>query len=179
MRISFPNIDAPVTTTFLGFGKVAVPKNTGRHMRKLIRKYGTDEYVRKWAERIIARVPDRDQVGEVKAIFNFMRDNTRYANDPRGTEYFQTPPYVLKHIEKKMRPSLDCDDYTITGLALLRSIGYATKIRIVGYNNKKSYSHVYGMVVVKDKWIPFDCVRKDQKFGWQAPGKKYVMDLVV
>lgn len=168
-------LSAPVKTEFLGFGKVAPAINTGKKMRLLILEHGKNEYVRKWAERIVERVEDRDHMGEVTAIFEFLQDKTRYANDPRGVEYIQTPEYVLKHIELGMRPSLDCDDYTVTGLALLRSLGYNTRIKIIGFSNNDIFSHVYGMVGIDRKWVPFDCVRKDQSLGWESPRIKRAM----
>lgn len=168
-------LSAPVKTSFLGFGKLAPAVNTGNSMRLLIIEHGKNEYVRKWAERIIERIPDRDHMGEANAIFEFLQDKTRYANDPRGIEYIQTPEYVLKHIELGMRPSLDCDDYTVTGLSLLRSIGYKTRIKIVGFRNNNRFSHVYGMVKIDGKWVAFDCVRKDWSIGTESPNIKRVM----
>jgi len=169
----------PSKTSFLGFGRVTVPRNTGFKMRELIRDYGNREYVRKWAERIVEKVADRDSKGEVRAIFRFMQSKTRYANDPRGMEYIQAPEYVLKHIEMGMKPSLDCDDYTVTGLSLIRSLGYKTAIKIVGFKNNKHFSHVYGLVLINGTWVSFDCVRKDVNLGWEAPGLSRVMEIVV
>ena len=101
-------INVPVKREFLGFGKVVVPKNTALKMRKIIMKSAINEYVRKHAERIVEDIEDRDEIGEAKAIFNFIQMNTRYGHDPRGTEYIQTPHYILKQIEVGMRPTMDC-----------------------------------------------------------------------
>jgi len=168
----------PTKTEFLGFGSVTIPRNTGLKMRNLIRKYGIDEYVRKWAERITENVRDRDLRGEVNAIFKFLQRSTRYVNDPRGIEYVQAPPYVLKHIEIGRKPGLDCDDYTVTGLSLLKSIGYKTAIKITAYKGGR-FSHVYGMILIRGKWVPFDCVRKDKELGWEAPRISRVMEIIV
>lgn len=169
----------PTRTEFLGFGKVTVPRNTARRMRDLIREASTNEYVRKWAEKIVEDVADRNEYGEMKAIFNFIQDRTRYAKDPKGVEYIQTPPYVLTHIQIGDKPSLDCDDYTVLGLSLLGALGYETAIRVTGYKSDGKFTHVYGMVKWGSKWIPFDGVRKDRTLGWQAPDKVRVMDVRV
>ncbi len=172
-------LNAPVQKIDLGFGRVGVPRRTAQRMRDIIRKSSANLYVRKWAEKIVQDVVDRDEDGEVEAIYDFLQRKTRYARDPRGTEFIQTPPFVLKHIELGMVPSLDCDDYTVTGLSLLRSLGYPTIIRVTGYRDDGRFTHVYGMVKVDGRWVCFDPVRKDQFLGWEAPGKQRQIDLEV
>lgn len=172
-------IEAPVKHEFLGFGKITVPKNTALKMREIIKKASINEYVRKWAERIVEDVEDRDEVGEAEVIFNFVQTNTRYGHDPRGTEYIQTPHYILKQIEVGMKPTNDCDDSTTLSLSLLRSLGFKTKIRVTGYRSDGRFSHVYGLVVINGKWVPYDCVNKKFKVGWQAPNPKRIMDILV
>lgn len=174
----FAYLDPPSKKEWLGLGLIAVPKNTARRMVKIIKESSYNPYVRKWAEKIVEGVKDRDEQGEIRALFRFMQKNTRFARDPRGMEYIQTPPYVLKHIEMGDKPSLDCDDYTVTGMSLARALGYRTAIRVVGYK-KGAFSHVYGMVRIKgDGWVMFDAVRKDIPLGWES---KWVeaMDLEV
>jgi len=170
-------LDAPTTRFELGYGTIAVPRRTGMKMREIILESADNLYVRKWAERMVENVTDRDEWGEANAIFTFLQNHTRYAKDPRGTEFIQTPPYVLKHIELEMKPSLDCDDYTVISLSLLRSLGYPTIIRITGYKSDRKFVHVYGMVKINGRWVAFDPVRKDQDLGWEAPYKKRVMDI--
>lgn len=173
-------LDAPVTYEELGVGVIAVPRRTAAKMRGIILESAKNLYVRKWAEKMVADVMDRDEWGEANAIFNFIQSHTRYAHDPRGTEFIQTPPYILKHVELGIKPSLDCDDYAVLSLSLLRSLGYQTLIRVTGYNKiNKRFTHVYGMVRVDGKWTAFDPVRKDQSLGWEAPNKCRVMDVEV
>jgi hypothetical protein len=172
----------PTRYESLGRGKLAVPQQTGRRMRAIILESSANPYVRKWAERVTRSLPDRDHDAEIQAIYSFLQNNTRYVADPRGTEYVQTPPFVLTQIEHRLNPGLDCDDYTVTGLSLLRSIGYDTAIRVTGYKPDNRFSHVYGMVRLPKtgEWRAFDCVRKDEPLaGWEAPGKVRQMDLLV
>jgi|SRR3972149_180425 len=172
-------LNPPVREEFLGYGPINVPMNTGGKMRDIIRESSKNPYVRKWAEKIVEGVQDRDEIGEVEGLFDFVQMKTRYAHDPKGTEFIQTPPYILKHIELGDKPSLDCDDYTVLGLSLARSLGYPTLIRITGYKDDGKFSHVYGLVKIRGKWVTFDAVRKDQKLGWKAPGMKRKMDILV
>jgi len=168
-----------VRREFLGFGPVVVPRNTALKMRDMIREAAQNEYVRKWAEHITRGLRDRDEYGEVNAIFTFLQSKTRYVKDPRGFEYVQTPPYVLQQIDLGMQPGLDCDDYAVTGLSLLTALGYPTVIRVVGFMSDGKFSHVYGIVRVNGEWMTFDPVRKDVALGWEAPGAKRRMDVPV
>lgn len=171
--------DPPITTEWLGFGSVGVPRQTARRMRDIIRTSSNNIYVRKWAERIVEHVPSKDEIGECTAIFDFVKTNVRYAHDPRGMEFVQTPPYLLKHIELGTTPSGDCDDQTTLGLSLLRSLGYETAVRVTGYRDDGKFSHVYGMVRLGGRWTAFDTVPKESSFGFEAPNPKRRMDLVV
>jgi len=175
----FKPLNPPVRKEFLGFGRVNVPATTISRMRDIIKESGHSNYVREWAKHIIEDVPDRDEVGEVQAIFDFLQLHSRYTKDPKGMEYVQTPLFVLSQIGLGQIASLDCDDYTVTSLSLLRSIGYPVKIRATGYSNNKNFSHVYGLVKIKGSWKVFDAVRKDEPLFWEAPGRTVTMDLEV
>lgn len=99
----------PTTETFsLGMIPTQISRNTGLRMRDIIKKSAVNEYVRKWAEHITQDIIDRDEHGEIEAIFKFLQSKTRYVHDPRGHEYTQTPPYILKQIEVGTKPGLDC-----------------------------------------------------------------------
>lgn len=172
----------PTTVESLGRGKLIVPQRTGQRMRDIIRASGANPLVRRWAERIVASVPDRDHDAELQAIYAWVQNHTRYTPDPLGTEFIQTPPIILQQIEAGMTPSLDCDDMTVLSLSLLRSIGYPTALRITGYRPDHRFSHVYGLArhPKTGVWTPVDCVRKDEPFvGWEAPGRRRQMDLLV
>jgi hypothetical protein len=177
---SFSYQNVPVKTVFLGYGNSTVSENTVNRMKEIIVTSGKNLYIRKWAERILqeASVPPRDSMGEVAAIYYFVRDHFRYTHDLRDAEFIQTPPYVLSQLESGKIPMLDCDDFTIVGLSLLRSIGYNTKIRIAGYRPDKKFTHVYGMVAVKGQWIPFDAIIKSKPFGWEGDGATIKKDIM-
>ncbi len=164
----------PYSEEFIGFGDDAI-YNTVYKMRDIINISARNPYVRKWAQKILGAVKVNDKMGEAKAIFNFVRDNVRYTRDPKGFEYIQTPPLLLEDIGlyqkgQGERPIGDCDDMTVLGLSLLKSIGFPVMIKVVGFDPKKmKYSHVYGIVNVQGKWIPFDAVRPNSYLGWEAP----------
>lgn len=175
--------NVPVVRQFNGLGEAAI-HNTATKMRDIINESGKNPYIRRWAERILsqANIPAYDWIGEAKAIHNWVRDNVRYTHDPRGIEYLQTPPTMLKLIEQNERPMGDCDDMTMLVLSLLKSIGYEVGLKIAAYRKDGRFQHVYGMVRVpvgrptpeglttKDIWIPSDTIKPEKQLGWEAPG---------
>ena len=170
-------LNPPITKHFLGFGPIAAPSNTVNKMILIIRESASNPYIRKWAEKIIERVPDRNEFMELDAIYRFLQTYTRYTKDMLEFEYIQTPVYILNQLEIGDVPSLDCDDYTVLSLSLLRSIGYDTSIKITGYNSlDKRFTHVYGIVYVNDYPIIFDAIHKNKPLGWEPPNPIWVME---
>ncbi len=174
-------LNEPIELIELGSGRISAPMTTGKKMRERIIASGRNPYVRKFAEKIVERVEPRDQHGEVDAIFRFTQSRLRFARDPRGQEFVQSPVTLLRQIEVGDTPSGDCDDFTTLGLSLARSLGYDTVIRITGYphNPPGWFSHVYGMVNIKGTWVPFDAVRRDRELGWEAPARVRRIDIPV
>jgi transglutaminase-like putative cysteine protease len=148
-------------------------------MKKIIHESAPNLYVRKWAEKLVSGIQPRDERGEAEAIFDFVQRSLRYARDPRGTEFVQTPLLLLTEIEQGKTPSADCDDYTTLGLSLLRALGFPVVIRVTGYRPDGTFSHVYGMVNINGVWTAFDAVRRDKDLGWEAPNKARRMDVKV
>lgn len=172
----------PWTKSFNGFGDTAV-MNTIDKMKVIINDSAKNPYVRRYAEAILNKykVSSYDWIGEAKAVHNWVRDNIRYTHDPLNVEYLQTPPVLLKLIERGERPMGDCDDMTMLSLSLLKSIGYPVGLKITSYNNSGKFQHVYGMVKVAvgkagasgagnmTQWLPVETIKPDKEFGFEAP----------
>ncbi len=170
-------LNPPITKHFLGFGPIAAPSNTVDKMVEIIRVSAANPYIRKWAEKIIERVPDRNDFMELDAIYRFLQTYTRYTKDMLDFEYIQTPVYVIQQMEIGDIPSLDCDDYTVLSLSLLRSIGYDTSIKVTGYNpSDKRFTHVYGVVWLGERGVVFDAIHKNKPLGWEPPNAAWVME---
>lgn len=167
----------PYKREFLGFGETAII-NTLTKMRDIINVSYSNPYVRHWAEKILTMysVPANDKFGEVNAIYDFVRNKVRYTRDPYGLEYIQTPPLLLQMIERNETPYGDCDDYSVLSLSLLKSIGFPVALKIVSYKKNGVYSHVYGLVNIKGKWIPFDAIKQDKFLGWEHPNTTRTYD---
>ncbi len=166
----------PVSRLVIGNGDQA-SENTLRLMRDIIQKSSQNMVVRSWAEKIIKNIPANDELGEAKAIFDFLRKNTKYVKDIDGIEFIRTPMVSLQMIEVGDTPSLDCDDLTTLSLALLKSIGYPVILRATAYK-KKNFEHVYGLVRLYAKWYSFD-LTKPYGLGWEGKEYKRVHDMEV
>ena len=173
----------PQSQEYIGTGDAAI-YNTVSKMKQIINDSSRNPYVREWARKIVSRVTVNDKKGEASAIFDFVRDNVRYTRDPAGFEYLQTPPVILEDIRvyqdgKGDRPAGDCDDMTLLSLSLLKSIGFQVAIKVVSFNPRKQFGHVYGLVQIGYEWVPFDCVRPDSYMGWEAKGLTRAMETIV
>lgn len=179
MNISQSLVNIPWHKEFNGFGDTAVV-NTATKMKDIINSSAKNPYIRRWAEKIIRdkNVKAYDWLGEIKAIHNWVRDNTRYTHDPKGIEYLQTPPVVLQLVDRNEVPFLDCDDMSMLSLSLLKSVGYDVALKITSYNNSKAFQHVYGLVKLKPPmfgWLPVECIKPDKEFGFEAPNPTRTM----
>jgi len=127
----------------------------------LVEEGSQDPIIRETAIRILKayRVPEKDEIGEVKAIFDWVKRNFRYTKDITGRDTYHTARRIL---ELKV---FDCDDATIILDSLLASIGYPVGARIITTSPDKGFHHIYSLVKVKGKWIPLDPTNKRFKIG--------------
>jgi len=145
------------------------------YIMSMIQKYRVDPHVRKIASDVLSRkdgngrwaVPEKDWIAEVRAIFTFVRHHVRYQRDPYGTDTYTSPLRTLAWFKAG-----DCDCYTILGGALLQSVGYPLRIRIIQQRGRPTWGHIYLMVGVPpmgpDQWIPFDA-SMNKALGFQPP----------
>lgn len=167
--------NTPMTTTEIGNGDRAIFRTISK-IKTIVRESSKNPYVRRWAERMIGNIPPNDKVGEVRAIHDFVKTRVRYTKDPYGTEYIQTPPLLLKMLENGETPMGDCDDFVTLGMSLLRSIGFPTALKVTGYTPERRFQHIYGLVYLKNNWIPFEGVKRDRPLGWEAPNPTRVLE---
>jgi transglutaminase-like putative cysteine protease len=165
----------PVRIEGIGFGDAVAP-NTLKKMKDLINLSIRNYYVRRWAEVITEKASNDEE--RVMLIYDFLAKKTRYLKDPPDLELIRTPPVSLELIEQGQIPALDCDDLTVLSLALLKSIGFPVAMRAASYTPDQILTHVYGLVKVGQRWIPFDLVKKMGP-GWEAPAPTRIMDMEV
>lgn len=128
------------------------------------------------AERIVGNLGSKDYTSEILAIYYWVLNNTRYANDPRNIELVRTPQEILRRVksavssyEKGWRPSLDCDDMTALLLALYLSLGREVRVitvafKLMTFRGQRQYQHVYIQVrePKSTTWIVLDPVAADK-----------------
>jgi len=173
-------VGIPVRKAYLGHGDEAIA-NTLKIMRDIIRASSQNYIVRRWAEKIVEGIPREDDIGRVRAIADYIRARSYYVRDSHGTELLKTPLVTLQLWDVGEKTHLDCDDFTVLSLSLLKSIGFPVAMRAAAYGSD-TFRHVYGLVQIRQNgkriWIPLD-LTTDYGPGWEHPAKTRTMDLVV
>jgi len=145
---------------------------TTREIIKLAHKYKSDPLIRSLAVGICNDVESMDYHGEAIKIYEFVRDNVRFRRDIAGQELIQSPLVTLsqKYSDKGIGAG-DCDDHTLLILSLLLSIGARDmKCRIIKYSNlSPEWQHIYPVITFAGKEYAMDAIRKNCKFGYEAP----------
>ena len=139
---------------------------TARIIAQMIRDGAKDFYVRQKAIEIfrLSRVPAKDRMGEVAALFHWVRRNIRYTRDIFRVELLHTPRRMLE-----LRAG-DCDDMTMLLGAMLVSTGHPVRLVLAGFRPHKphGYSHIYPEANVKGRWIALDATM-NRPMGWAPP----------
>lgn len=130
-------------------------------MARIVRAYRHAPIVAETARSIIAHVPEKNHVGEMLAIFSFVRDGVRYTMDSNEVERLQTPDYTLANRHG------DCDDKSILLAALLESVGIPARFTAVGFE-PDIFSHVYVEASPAGEWIALDATEREPA-GWAPP----------
>lgn len=133
-------------------------------MRRLILAGRQNPLIRQFTCRLVGHLPQKDKASEIRTIHAFVRDRIRYIHDIRGVETVHTPEFILQNGYG------DCDDKTVLCAAMLESIGYKTRITVIGFGGPGTgFCHVYPEVVHDGAWLPLECT-EPVSVGWEAPG---------
>ena len=139
-------------------------------MTDLVRRFKIDPLMRDAAISLTAGLRPKDRVGEVQALYEYVRDRIRYIRDVAGVETIQIPAVTME------LEAGDCDDKSVLLATMLESIGHPTRFVATGYRAPQSFSHVYVETLLNDAWIPLDATT-DKPFGWEprAPVSRMVV----
>lgn len=132
-------------------------------MAQLVRQFRVNPYLRNLAALIVQPLDAKDWMGEISALFDYVRNNVRYFQDINGVETLQTPLATL-HMGHG-----DCDDMCILLSALLETAGFQTQFVAIGFE-AGAFDHVYIEVMEPDtlEMIPLDPTEPNE-VGWSAP----------
>jgi len=135
-------------------------------MQQLVRDGKTDETIIFLAQQL-ARTCDRDDFRcQASRIFEYVKKNIHYVQDPTGTELLRSPICTLYY------RAGDCDDQAVLFSALAESIGLRTRFKTIKASaaNPDEFSHVYSEVLIPNRgWMPSDTIVSTAKLGWEAP----------
>lgn len=130
-------------------------------MRVLTKQGKKDPLVRRVALDLTQHLKQKDRMGEIRAVFNFVRDRIRYIRDINGVETLHEAPQILR------QASGDCDDKCILIASMLESIGYPTRFVAVGFQPNQ-YSHVFVEARPYGDWIALETTNP-VPMGWKPP----------
>lgn len=127
-------------------------RTTLKVMAKLARQGSVNPLIRQFTQTLVQSLSQKDRIGEIRSIGEFVRDSIRYVRDPVGTELVQTPDATMR------LKSGDCDDKATLTAAMLLSIGHPARFVAIGFA-PGSFSHVFVETRIN---------RKDGGYPWMA-----------
>jgi transglutaminase-like putative cysteine protease len=159
--------------------KMTVHHNVGslderiRHIRARVAHGVTDPDVYAFARAAVAQrcgdrwcTPEKDNLREMEAIFNAIRNQVRYTSDILGIDTYQNPGRTLR-----MR-SGDCDDYSSLVCASLLSLGIPCRFKVIRTKDASEWNHIYAQGGLPranpQRWYTLDA-SVNKPFGWEAP----------
>ena len=125
--------------------------------------------VREAAINLVRQVGDieHNALGQLQAIYYFVRDRIMFVGDVAGVETLQSPRYTL-HVKAG-----DCDDRATLMAALARAIGIPAELsfRVVAANPSapRAFSHVFVMARINGRNYALDPTYHSNPFDYQYP----------
>lgn len=135
-------------------------------IRRLVDSAIKDPFVNRTAIEILqqSNAPQYDQSAAAQIIYNWVKRNIRYVQDPVGKETVRPANVILE-----VRAG-DCDD--INGVlipSLLGTIGITTRgVTIAAAPGSDDFTHIYAEAMLDGRWVALDAARPNVVFG-QAP----------
>ena len=129
-----------------------------------------DPAMRKYGLMITQACPARNDMCELKAIFDFVVQNVRYTGDITGRDTFQSALRTMQF------GGGDCDDHAALSAVLGMENGFTMKWRITS-NAGTSWDHIYAMAGVPKhrptRWVALDTTLGASRFTHEPPRAKY------
>lgn len=147
-------------------GGLAGIQDTLQRMRGIVHKSVRDPRLIALARQLTAELEPRDHQGEIKVIFDWVRDNIRYASDIEGVETLIEPADLVFNLELGRQG--DCDDFAMLLAALLKIMGYRARFKAGSVNGSRQ-GHVFVEVNSNGKWIPLDAIYRNNQAGYRPP----------
>ena len=138
-------------------------------IEKMVEKSAFDEQSARLRQIVIGEMlcgtRDRDDYGQIEAVFTWIKQNIRYIEDPVALDFYPSA-LVLDAIGGG-----DCDDHVILACAALASVGFTVGCRVI--QTQGGDWHIYSLVWLPKNGpqtaIPFDTTWPDAT----KPGQEY------
>lgn len=132
--------------------------------------------IRLRAESILAPVAEKDEDGEISAIYEYVVSTLHYVDDPSDIELLKSPTLIDKSVTAQGYFMGDCDDASGYLAALLKAVGYSVQFVIVTPDNAPGFDYRHIFVRVwkpkAQEWLALDATAKAYPMGWEVPNKK-------
>ncbi len=139
---------------------------TLQEMARLVRRDSKKLDIVSLARSIVKDVTPHDELGEINAIHEYVKNNLRYVQDPVDVEWVQDAERSL------LLGAGDCDDGTDLFATLVAAMGYVPVYALAGYDPdpNSQYDHVWVSVRTNDnKWTDAD-FSEYKPLGWHGSG---------
>jgi len=151
-----------------------------KKLAQLIEKGQEHPRVRAMALRIVRDCAGRDDMCELTAIYNWVKENIPYRADPKTIDFFVAADRMLL-MHEKGAPGEDCDGHTVLNASLAGSLGFTAGARAYGAGRTGAYTHVYAVALVpkkssnvsSGKIVGLDTTVDQARVGWQPPPGHY------
>jgi hypothetical protein len=100
------------------------------------------------SQNLTARTPE--------GLFNLIKANVVYRNDPKGIELLQTSQTMFENNYHGIRGAGDCDCFTITALAALMVNGFTDNEIVLAGRTNREPSHIYCRTFWNNEWKVLD-----------------------
>ena len=115
-------------------------------MAEYVRKYSGHRDVIDFARALVRKARAQDLMDEVKKVYKFLLDHTRYVRDPVNRELIQTPELMVRDIidlEGKTGHLAqgDCDELATFLATVLQAIGHKTRFIFGAFD--RGWQHVW------------------------------------
>lgn len=132
--------------------------------------------IRKRAESIISPIGEKDEMGEIASVYDYVLRTLHYVSDPVDIELVKSPLLIDDEVTEKGYFMGDCDDASGYLAALLKSIGYFVALVVVSPERAPGfdYRHIFVRVWIDrdNEWMALDPTAKVHPIGWEVPNKK-------
>lgn len=138
--------------------------------------------VRTTALQITNKISRGDDREELQAIYDWVKKNVKYVNDPTDVDFF-TAPYRLLDQCTQGACAEDCDGHSMLIAAMCKAIGFEVALRTFQPEGADQANHIYALAALPklvapgeerdlNDYVVMDTTVEDTDMGWEpSPGK--------